>query len=92
MVVVGAEDGNIPFFLAESEAENSKTRILSVMLSRARHGAFVTYTRNVPTVAGAPRDRDLSPLWASLKTSGALTGSAIKEWLDDADWDAIAKR
>ena len=93
VVVVGAEDGNIPFFLAQSEAEGlEEARILSVMLSRARHGAFVTYTRNVPTMAGAPRDRDLSPLWSSLKTSAALTGSAINEWLDGADWDAIANR
>lgn len=93
VVVVGAEDGNIPFFLAESEAEKlEEARILSVMLSRARHGAFVTYTRNVPTIAGSPRDRDLSPLWSSLKASGALTGSAVKEWLDGADWDAIALR
>lgn len=93
VAVVGAEDGNIPFFLAESDSERlEEARVLSVMLSRARHGAFVTYTRNVPTVAGAPRNRDLSPLWASLQTSGARTGSAIKVWLDDADWDAIAKR
>ena len=93
VVVVGAEDGNIPFFLAESDAEKlEEARILSVMLSRARHGAFVTYARNVPTVAGAPRDRARSPLWAWLQTGGALTGSAIKAWLDGADWDAVAKR
>lgn len=93
VVVVGAEDGNIPFFLAESDAEKlEEVRILSVMLSRARHGAFVTYTREVPTVAGAPRDRNLSPLWAPLKAGGALTGSAITAWLDGADWDALAAR
>lgn len=93
VVVVGAEDGNIPFLLAKSEAEKlEEARVLSVMLSRARHGTFVTYTRNVPTIAGAPRDRDQSPLWAWLKTSDALIGSAIKQWLDDADWDAIAER
>lgn len=93
VVVVGAEDGNIPFFLARSDAERlEEARILSVMLSRARHGAIVTYAQNVPTVAGAPCARDVSPLWSSLRTSGALTGSAIKEWLDGADWDAIANR
>lgn len=93
VVVVGAEDGNIPFFLAQSQLEKlEEARILSVMLSRARHGAFVTYTRNVPTIAGAPRDRDLSPLWSSLQTSGALTGLAITEWLNGADWDGIANR
>lgn len=93
VVVVGAEDGNIPFFLAESETEKlEEARILSVMLSRARHGAFVTYARNVPTIAGVPRDRDLSPLWSSLRTSRALTGSAVSNWLNDADWDSIAKR
>lgn len=93
VVIVGVEDGNIPFFLAQSDAEKlEEARILSVMVSRARHGVFVTYAQNVPTITGTPRDRDLSPLWASLKTSGALTGSAIKEWLDGADWDAIANR
>jgi DNA helicase-2/ATP-dependent DNA helicase PcrA len=64
VVVVGAEDGNIPFFLAKSDAERvEETCILSVMLSRARHGVLVTYTQSVPTIAGTPRDRDLSPLW-----------------------------
>jgi len=93
VVVIGAEDGNIPFFRAESDSEKlEETRILSVMLSRARHGAFVTYARNVPTLAGAPRTRDQSPLWSSLTASGALTGYAITEWLKTADWDAIAKR
>lgn len=92
-VVVGAEDGNIPFFLAESEAERvEEACILSVMLSRARHGALVTYTQSVPTIAGIPRDRDLSPLWSSLQGSGSLTGSAIREWLDKADWNAISSR
>ncbi|WP_454229528.1 3'-5' exonuclease [Propioniciclava flava] len=93
VVVVGAEDGNIPFFLAQTEAEKlEEARILTVMLSRARHGAFVTYARNVPTIAGASRERDLSPLWSSLSASGALTGSVISESLDGADWDAIANR
>ena len=93
VVVVGAEDGNIPFFLAESDAEKrEEVCILSVMLSRARHGAFVTYTRSVPTLVGDPRDRALSPFWAALMASGARTGPAIKEWLDQADWDAIGNR
>lgn len=93
VVVVGAEDGNVPFFLAKAPAEKlEEARILSVMLSRARHGAFVTYSRNVPTVTGEPYDRDLSPLWKPLTTSRALTGKAISEWLNGADWDAISRR
>lgn len=93
VVVVGAEDGNIPFFMAKSQEEKlEEARILSVMLSRARHGAFITYSRSVPTVGGTPRNRELSPLWAPLKAGGAFTGSAIGEWLDAAQWDAIAKR
>ena len=93
VIVVGLEDGNIPFFLAKSDAEKlEEARILSVMLSRARHGAFVTYTRNVPTIAGAPHNRNRSPLWELLKVSGVRTGSAIEEWLDNADWDAIGNR
>lgn len=79
VVVVGAEDGNIPFFLAESDAEKlEEVRILSVMLSRGRHGAFVTYARSVPTLAGDPRDRALSPFWAALEASGARTGPPSK--------------
>lgn len=93
VVVLGAEDGNIPFFLAKSKAEQlEEARILSVMLSRARHGAFVTYSRNVPNASGAPWNRDRSPLWTPLTTCGALTGRAITEWLEDADWDAISRR
>lgn len=93
VVVVGAEDGNVPFFLAKAPAEKlEEARILSVMLSRARHGAVVTYSRNVPKVTGEPWDRDLSPLWTPLATSRALTGEAISAWLNGADWDAISRR
>lgn len=93
VMVIGAEDGNIPFLAARSAAEQlEEARVLSVMLSRARHGAFVTYSKNVPTMAGSPRARDVSPLWASLETSSALCGSAIKEWLDNAPWPSIANR
>ena len=52
VAVVGAEDGVIPDFRAKTTAAAlEEARILSVMISRARHSVVVTCSARVPTPA-----------------------------------------
>lgn len=92
-VIIGAEDGAIPDFRAKTpELQAEEARVLSVMISRARHGAIVTYAREVEAQSGKRIPRDGSPFFAQLLTANPLRGPAIREWLDAADWAAIAAR
>lgn len=90
VVVVGAEEGCIPDFRSTDILEEA--RILSVMISRARHGAIVTHSGNVPTNAGAPKRRAASQFWIQLGTAGYQDGGGINAWLETVDWEAVAAR
>lgn len=93
VVVAGAEEGVVPFFEAKSADEIvEEARVLSVMMSRARHGLVLSISASVPTLKGNPRDyapsRFLTP---DLRTS--LTDArGLVAWFNDADWDAISRR
>jgi DNA helicase-2/ATP-dependent DNA helicase PcrA len=51
--VIGLEDGHIPDFRsATTEEVLEELRILHVIVSRARYGLVVTFSRNTPTKAG----------------------------------------
>jgi len=91
--IVGAEDGNMPFFRARSDAEKSEeARTLGVMLSRARHGVVVTAGRIVPTADGAMRERTISPYWPVLAGAAPHDRAGTVEWLKAAPWEDLAKR
>lgn len=90
VVVIGAEEGCIPDFRSTDLAEEA--RILSVMISRARHGAIVTCAGNVPTNAGAPKVRAASRFWDLLETAGYHDLAGIVAWFRAADWEAVAAR
>ena len=90
VVVVGAEEGCIPDFRSTDIREEA--RILSVMISRARHGAIVTFSRNVPTNAGAPKRRTASPFWTQLGAAGYQNADGVSTWLQAVDWDTVAVR
>lgn len=93
VLVVGAEDGVIPDFRQTTTEERAEeARVLSVMLSRARHGAIVGYADTVPTMAGKPLKRERSPFLQHLMTANPLRGQARREWLRAVDWEAIAVR
>jgi DNA helicase II / ATP-dependent DNA helicase PcrA len=79
VVIVGAEEGSIPDFRAEGnpDAMAEEARILSVMISRARHGVLIMHAHNVPTQSGVPyasnrRDSGIR-LAALIRTQLALT-------------------
>ncbi|MHA4893043.1 3'-5' exonuclease, partial [Enterococcus faecium] len=58
VVIVGLEEGVIPDFRASSADEMAEeARVLSVMLSRARHGVIVGRAASVPTNNGRPMNR-----------------------------------
>lgn len=93
VVVVGVEEDVIPFFEAKTaEAIQEEARVLSVMMSRARHGVVLSFSSSVPTLAGKPRMYSPSQfLTADLRA--VLTDAAeLVAWFRGADWDAIAER
>lgn len=93
VVVVGAEQGNIPFFKATTQAEvTEEARILSVMLSRARHGVIVTAARDVPKMDGDPWERTLSQFWSIVEGAGPLDRDGVAAWVRGASWAEINNR
>lgn len=93
VVIIGAEDRTLPFFRAETADEVlEEARILSVMMSRARHGVLVTNTQTVPTAAGIPRPRTPSPFLSALAAASPLAGDEAATWLQGASWSDLAAR
>ncbi|WP_208009851.1 3'-5' exonuclease [Nesterenkonia sphaerica] len=91
--IVGAEQDTIPFFKATSPEEKAEeARVLSVMMSRARHGVVVTYTDAVPTLNGNVRTTAPSEFLSRFQRLDTLDMDGIKEWFAEADWNALAKR
>jgi DNA helicase-2/ATP-dependent DNA helicase PcrA len=93
VVVIGAEDGCIPDFRAiSSTALSEEVRILSVMISRARHGVVVSYAQRVPAQSGRVIPKTPSRFWSTLAEGELVNASGISGWLGNAEWAAIAKR
>lgn len=93
VVVIGAEDGVIPDFRATTpETRLEEARILSVMISRARHGVVVTCSRQVPTLAGRTRVQNHSPFFTNLKTAGFTDLAGVEAFFEAVDWNAVAAR
>lgn len=93
VIVVGLEDGVIPDFRATSaDDQTEEARVLSVMLSRARHGIIVSRATSVPTNAGRPMNRTPSSFLADLASAGPRNDNGLVEWFGSADWAAIAAR
>ena len=93
VAVVGAEDGVIPDFRAKTTAAAlEEARILSVMISRARHSVVVTCSARVPDARGRPWDRKSSPYFARLKAARFTGNDGIANFLESAEWKAIAAR
>lgn len=64
VIIPGFENGNVPSFLAHSEAElEEEYRVLLVMLSRARHGVVLTRANSLISKNNKPYDTRPSP-WA----------------------------
>lgn len=92
--VVGLEEGILPDYRSTSVAAVSEeARVLSVMVSRARHGAIIFYAGDVPKAPGEGSwPRKPSRFLGQLAGASPLDSSGIIEWFKTADWSAIAER
>lgn len=93
VLVVGLEEGVVPDFRATSAADKvEEARVLSVMLSRARHGVIVSRAAVVPTNNGRPMSRTPSSFLANIAAASPRNDTGLVEWFGTADWAAIAAR
>lgn len=92
VVVIGAEDGVVPDFRATTgEAQLEEARVLSVMISRARHGVVVTCAQQVPAGTGRIFDRKPSRFYRQLKAAPFTNVAGVKSFLDNLDWRVVAR-
>lgn len=93
VLVVGAEDGAIPDFRATTPAAvQEEARILSVMLSRARHGAVMMCARSVPAAStGIAYGKQPSRFWSTIAPACVDSPTAVA-WLKAAPWKEISAR
>lgn len=93
VVVVGAEDGVVPDFRSSTnEQVMEEARVLSVMISRARHGVAVTHAARITDKYGRTRTKQPSRFLQHLRTAGPTGRSGVTAFVDTAPWDAIAAR
>ena len=87
--IPGLEEGCIPDYRAKTKDEISEeAKVLSVMLSRARIGAVVSYSLVNSNGYATRPSRFLSYL---KRADDIRTGSEdIISWFKSADWDALA--
>jgi DNA helicase-2/ATP-dependent DNA helicase PcrA len=91
--VLGMEDGSIPNFNASSADELAEeARVLAVMISRARHGVFLSTVHSVPTLRGDLRTQSPSRFFSQLNSSGLTDGVNSDVWIANVDWMAISQR
>jgi len=92
-LVIGVEDGTIPYYLAKTaEKQAEEARILSVMISRARHGAFVTCADEVQITPTWRKSHSPSRYFTQLSAAKPLGGQDLWDWLREVDWNAIAAK
>lgn len=94
VIVMGLEQGSIPSFQAKTEpALIEESRVLSVMISRARHGVLTTFSKFGVKPWGAKFKNNPSVFMNLLYGSDSYTDwEAGRDWLNTADWDAIPIR
>jgi DNA helicase-2/ATP-dependent DNA helicase PcrA len=92
VVIVGAEEGCIPDFRASAPNELvEEARILSVMISRARHGVLLLRAGAVESLAGKPWPKQPSRFLAAFDGSKQCRDrEGIRQWICDADWTRLS--
>lgn len=94
VVVVGAEEGVVPDFRSTGTNEQimEEARVLSVMVSRARHGVVVTHASQIADRYGRTRAKQPSRFFQYLATAGPTGHAGVSAFVGSADWVAIAAR
>lgn len=86
--VIGMEEGTLPFFKAESDEEiDEEARVLSVMISRARHGVLLS---SAASVNG--RNKQSSRFFQLLSSARPLDYEQTIAWFRSADFEALSER
>lgn len=94
VVIVGAEDGSIPDFRANTAPlVAEEARILAVMISRARHGVVITRAKAVPAAStGVIYKKEASRFLTRMRGETTMGGKELMSWLETADWEALNAR
>jgi DNA helicase-2/ATP-dependent DNA helicase PcrA len=94
VVILGVEEGCIPDFRATTVAARAEeARVLSVMISRARHGVVLLRAAAVESLNGTVWAKKASGFLAAFDdVASCLDRSGVEAWLQDAAWDEIAVR
>jgi DNA helicase-2/ATP-dependent DNA helicase PcrA len=94
VIIIGLEDGCLPDFrVTTARGLAEEARILSVMLSRARHGVVLSWAQQVPDQRGVVREKERTRYLSYFDTVGECRdGAGLRQWLEIVDWAAIASR
>lgn len=93
VVVIGLEDGNVPFFEAKTdEALLEEARVLAVMMSRARHGLVLTHASHVPALNGRVFAKSASRFLTTELRATLTNADGLVQWFETALWTEIAAR
>lgn len=93
VVIVGAEDGVVPDFRSKTAAARQEdARVLSVMLSRARHGVVVTCAASVPDKYGRAWAKEPSRFFTELGNANFVNDAAVHTFLEQVDWPLVSAR
>jgi DNA helicase-2/ATP-dependent DNA helicase PcrA len=91
VVIVGAEEGCIPDFRATAPGDLAEeARVLSVMISRARHGVLILRAEAVESQAGKLFSKQPSRFLAAFEGSAqSRDREGTRQWICDADWSRL---
>jgi DNA helicase-2/ATP-dependent DNA helicase PcrA len=91
VVILGAEEGCIPDFrAATAHAQAEEARILSVMISRARHGVLLLHAAAVESRYGKAWTKEPSRFLAAFEGMPQCHNrEGIQQWLRDVDWNHL---
>lgn len=93
VIVIGLEDGNVPFFEAKSEdALLEEARVLSVMMSRARHGLVLSHAAAVPALNGRVFTKSPSRFLTSELRAKLIDATELLQWFKTVSWNDIVRR
>ncbi|GMA85877.1 hypothetical protein GCM10025868_11270 [Angustibacter aerolatus] len=91
VLIVGAEDGVIPDWRSSTDAQVlEEARVLSVMVSRARHGVVVLHAQRVADARGRVRSKAVTRFMNHMQTAPLLNRNEVAGYLRDLDWSAVA--
>ncbi len=91
VIILGAEDGCVPDFRATTRTKlEEEARILSVMISRARHGVMLLRAASVTDRNDVPRAKKPSRFLEAFNgTTTYDTSREIEQWLQQVDWKCL---